>query len=50
MLGEVYRMLTICRAPPKTFDFEYRDNDKNFHRDCGLTPVEFLQKVRGPGT
>ncbi len=45
MLGEVYRMLTICLgAPPKTFDFEYRDKDKNFHRDCGLTPVEFYKK------
>ena len=48
MLGEIYRMLTICLGtPPKTFDFEYRDKDKAFHRDAGLTPVDFYQKYVG---
>ena len=48
MLGEIYRMLVICLGePPKTFDFEYRDKDKNFHRDCGLTPRAFYEKYVG---
>ena len=48
MLGEIYRMLTLCLgAPPQVFDFEYRDKDKEFHRDPGLTPVEFYNKYVG---
>ena len=48
MLFEIYRMLTICLGtPPKTFDFEYRDKDKNFHRDTGLTPRAFYEKYVG---
>ena len=31
----------------KTFDFEYRDKDKQFHRECGLTPKEFYAKYIG---
>lgn len=48
MLGEIYRMLCICLGtPPEKFDFEYRDKDKNFHRDAGLTPLEFYKKYVG---
>lgn len=48
MLDEVYRILCICLGePPKTFDFEVWDEDKNFHRDCRLTPQEFYQKYIG---
>jgi bleomycin hydrolase len=48
MLGEIYRMLTICLGtPPKTFDFEYRDKDKNLHRDTALTPRAFYEKYVG---
>lgn len=48
MLNEIYRMLVICLGtPPKVFDFEYRDKDKEFHRDCGLTPVAFYKKYVG---
>ena len=48
MLCEIYRMLVICLGePPKTFDFEYRDKDKKFHRDAGITPVEFFRKYVG---
>ena len=44
----VYNMLCICLGnPPKTFDFEYRDKDKQFHRECGLTPKEFYAKYIG---
>ena len=35
MMQVVYNMLCICLGnPPKTFDFEYRDKDKQFHREC----------------
>ena len=45
MMEEVYRILCICLGkPPKAFDFEYRDKDGNFVRDCGLTPHTFLEK------
>ncbi len=45
MMTTIYRMLCICLGePPKTFDFEYRDKDGNFHRDVHLTPKDFYQK------
>jgi bleomycin hydrolase len=45
MLSEVYRFLTIAiGTPPQTFDFSYRDKDKNFHRDDNITPLHFLEK------
>jgi bleomycin hydrolase len=45
MMEEIYRFLCICLGkPPKTFDFEYRDKDDGFHRDCGLTPHTFMEK------
>lgn len=45
MLNEIYRIL--CQSlgePPTEFDFEYRDKDKEFHRDTNLTPREFYEK------
>ena len=48
MMAEVYRILCICMGkPPKAFDLEYRDKDKNFHRDTGLTPHSFYEKYIG---
>ena len=48
MLAEVYNALRILYGqPPKTFDFEYRDKDKQFHRECGLTPKKFYAKYIG---
>lgn len=45
MMETIYNMLCICLGkPPKTFDFEVQDKDKNFHRDLGLTPQEFCRK------
>lgn len=45
MMEEVYDILCICLGkPPKTFDFEIRDKDKNFHRDTNLTPKAFYDK------
>ncbi|MCD8021565.1 MAG: C1 family peptidase [Lachnospiraceae bacterium] len=48
MMETVYTMLCIgLGKPPKTFDFEYRDKDKNFHRETGLTPKSFYEKYIG---
>lgn len=48
MMEEVYRFLCICMGkPPKTFDLEYRDKDKEFHRDTDLTPHSFYEKYIG---
>ena len=48
MLNEIYRLLCICLGePPKSFVFEYRDADKNFHRETGLTPKSFFEKYVG---
>ena len=48
MLGEIYRLLCICLGePPKTFTFEYRDQNNNFHREEGLTPKSFFEKYVG---
>lgn len=45
MLGEIYRMLCMFLGePPAGFDFEYRDKENNFHRDAGLTPLEFFRR------
>jgi len=45
MLEEVYRILTIhLGEPPRQFLWQWRDKDKEFHRDGVLTPLEFLEK------
>lgn len=47
-LSEVYQMTAIAVGePPKKFDLEYRDDDKNYHLDKDLTPLEFLHKYLG---
>lgn len=44
-LSEVYRILAYTLGnPPTEFDFEYRDDDKNYHIDKGLTPKSFYAK------
>lgn len=48
MLNDVFRVLaTSLGVPPKKFDFEYRDDDNNYHRDPDLTPQEFFKKYVG---
>ncbi|WP_086315587.1 aminopeptidase C [Enterococcus sp. 7F3_DIV0205] len=48
MLGEVYNFLAISLGtPPQTFDFEYRDEEKNYHLDQNLTPQSFYEKYVG---
>lgn len=45
MLNDVFRVLTISLGlPPKKFDFEYKDDDGNYHRDADLTPLDFYHK------
>ena len=47
-LDELYRIFCMCFGePPKTFDFEYRDKDKNYHIDRGLTAKAFYDKYVG---
>lgn len=48
MLEDIYRFLaTSLGTPPETFDFEYRDDDKNYHIDRNLTPQSFYEKYVG---
>ncbi|MBM3494826.1 MAG: aminopeptidase, partial [Armatimonadetes bacterium] len=45
MLDEVYRMLCIhLGVPPSSFLWQWRDKDKEFHRDGVLTPQEFMAR------
>lgn len=45
MLQEGYNLLAISLGtPPTVFDFEYRDEEKNYHLDQGLTPQSFYDK------
>ncbi|MGM0173130.1 aminopeptidase C [Enterococcus sp. DIV0800] len=48
MLQEVYNLLAISLGtPPEVFDFEYRDEEKNYHLDQALTPQNFYEKYVG---
>ena len=48
MLQDVYNFLaTSLGTPPETFDFEYRDEEKNYHIDRNLTPQSFYEKYVG---
>lgn len=47
-VSEIYRMLVIhLGEPPTSFDWQWRDKDKAFHRDGRITPQEFYQKYVG---
>ena len=44
-LGKIYSFLCSCYGePPKFFDFEYYDADKNYHAERDVTPVVFAEK------
>lgn len=48
MLQDVYNFLAISLGtPPTNFDFEYRDEEKNYHIDQNLTPQRFYEKYVG---
>lgn len=45
MLEQVYKMLCIhLGEPPTSFEWQWRDKDKGFHRDGAITPQEFYRK------
>ena len=45
IMNEIYAFLCVMLGvPQEVVDFEYYDKDKKFHRDLGLTPVEFFNK------
>jgi len=44
-LNVVHRVLRIhLGTPPTDFDFQWKDEDGQFHRDLGITPLEFAKK------
>lgn len=48
MLCKAYKFLCSCYTePPKNFDFEYVDKDKNYHCEPGYTPKSFAEKYVG---
>ena len=48
MLEEVYRVLAVSLGvPPHKFDFEYKDDKGQYHRDADLTPQDFFKKYVG---
>jgi len=48
MLSEIYSILVTCLGePPKSFTFEYKDKNKEYHRVENITPVEFFEKYVG---
>jgi len=48
MMTDNYRMLAYTFGePPVKFDFEYRDDNKQYHLDQDLTPKSFFEKYVG---
>lgn len=45
MMEIVYRILVVCLGlPPEKFDWSWRDKDKNYHQEKGITPKQFAEK------
>lgn len=45
VLNECYRMLCNCfGVPPKSFDFEYKDKDNNYHVTRNIKPIDFYKE------
>lgn len=48
VLKEMYGMLCSCFGiPPKQFDFEYVDDKKVYHKEKGITPMQFYKEYAG---
>lgn len=48
MLEDIYNILSISLGtPPEVFDFEYADENKQYHIEQNLTPNEFYEKYIG---
>lgn len=45
---ELYKIMVMCfGTPPERFDWSYRNEDKAFFREKGITPQEFYAKYVG---
>jgi len=45
MMEVVYRILAIFLGlPPESFDWSWRDKDKKYHQEIGITPRQFAKK------
>jgi bleomycin hydrolase len=45
VVATVHRVLCIhLGTPPESFDWQWKDEDKRFHRDGELTPTEFAKR------
>lgn len=41
----IYRILATCMGvPPQKFNWSFRDKDKHYHQEIGITPQEFKAK------
>jgi len=44
-MNDVWRVLCIhLGTPPETFDWQWRDKDKKFHREGEMTPHQFVER------
>jgi len=48
LFQDIFRILTIFFGlPPETFDWGFRDKDKKYHQEIGITPKAFYEKYVG---
>ena len=48
ILADVWKVLVVCLGePPVRFNWQWRDDEGNFHRDGELTPHEFYERHVG---
>ncbi len=48
MVSQIYRMLSVhLGQPPSSFHWQWRDKDKAFHREGGITPKQFYDRYVG---
>ena len=48
ILSDVWKILVVCLGePPVRFNWQWRDDEGNFHRDGELTPHEFYERHVG---
>jgi bleomycin hydrolase len=44
MMEIVHRILAVCLGlPPEKFDWSWRDKDKKYHQETGITPKQFAE-------
>lgn len=48
IMSDIFKILAVCMGiPPERFDWSYRDKDRKYHRETGITPREFYDKYIG---